>query len=947
MVRKMLNASALFLVSVTAITLVGATVGELEKEVAQAQTVTISQTQTTVEKQGQVLGLMHAFSTAIGCSDSDPSCTNPGGSGTGTPSAGTTSSCLVSSFAANGTSYTQSPVSVSVSAQVGMAQATLTWESSGCHHTKLTQTTNGISSTNADSTSGTAIVNPFFISWAEPAGASSSTYTLGGYDSSDSLVDSKTIVIQKSSTPTNPPAPTNPGTPANPNSPALPTIVGAETATVGVSGSYTIFSNNIIGSYNGGQMKYTLNWGDGSSETSQFFAAGLSTFSANHTWAQAGTYTITGKAIPTTGSESSATLKVVVTSSGTPPPPAPPATPPATEQTALLVESGVRRDDTIVYSKSTNIKTGENILVRTKITNTGTTIAKNIIVKAPLPNGYATLSWAPSPNSEAFTSEGLQIPDLQPGTFRVIDFGPIQVGKLHTSTFTITASSSNAPSVSDTISVNASLGLTPTVQDMSMLLRVSKLYGNGSYDETISANVGEALVFLITVYAGPGISNAKNVKVTVTSPDGLKVSTTNGGDPNFVNGLSNGNTATTTLGDLYPNIAYSTTFVATVTKEGPQSVGIRVTSDNLGTITGSIGINGAPTTGSGVGSGSGASGSGSTGTPGTPSGTPAPPGTSGLPRTPTVPPTQSGPCKINSFTANQTTVNPGQIIVLNWATQGCNTVRVARDISASINEVPLSSSAIGSANVGPINANVTFRVYGSKSQSTTNWGFNIDVQKDVTVSLTGSGAPTAATPTPAAIPTGPAHAAGTNIISGSTVYFISEDGKKRPYTSGGAFLSYGFNSWSDVVTGTDGDLALPTGAFVPPMDGSLINDKGTIYIITNGKRLGVSSDSVFRALGYSYRNVMPGDTSFMTTIGPITSSNVAHPAGTLVNDNGTEYLNTCNGKLGISTNEVFFSWGFSYAKDVIANAADRALSVLGLLPQRGSTNLSSTTNTCQ
>jgi len=935
MVRKMLNASALFLVSVTVITLVGATAGELEKEVAQAQTVTIVQTQKPVEKQGKVLGLMYA--AIVACGENDLDCTSSGGGG----STGATSSCLVSSFAANGTSYTQSPVAVSVSESTGMAQATLTWESSGCHHAKLTQTTNGISSTNTDSTSGSAIVNPFFISWAEPAGASSSTYTLGGYDSSDRLVDSKTIVVQKSSTPTTPATPPNPGTPPDPNSPVVPTIVGAEIASVGVTESYTIFSNNILGSYNGGQMKYTLNWGDGSSESSQFFVAGLSTFAANHAWTEAGTYTITGTATPTTGSESSSTLEVVITSSGTPPPPGTPAT----EQTSLIVESGVRRDDTIVYSNSTNIKTGENILVRTKITNTGITTAKNIIVKAPLPEGYATFSWAPSPNSEAFTSEGLQIPDLQPGTFRVIDFGPIQVGKLYASTFTISATSQNAPLASDMISVNASLGLMPTVQDMSMLLRVSKLHGDGNYDETIYANVGEPLVFLITVYAGPGISNAKNVRVTVTSPDGLKVSTTNGGDPNFVSGLSNGNTATTTLGDLYPNVAYSTTFVATVTKDGPQSVGIRVTSDNLGEINGSIGVNGAPTTGSGVGNGSGASGSGSTAAPGASSGTPAAPATPGMPRTPATPPTQSGPCKINSFTANQTTVTSGQIIVLNWATQGCNTIRVARDISASINEVPLSSSAIGSVNVGPINANVTFRVYGSKSQSTSNWGFNIDVQKDLTVSLEGSSA--TAAPAPAAIPTGPAHAAGTNIISGSTVYFISEDGNKRPYTSGGAFLSYGFNSWSDVFTGTDGDLALPTGAFVPPMDGSLINDKGTVYIITNGKRLGVSSDSVFRALGYSYRNVMPGDTSFMTTIGPVTSSLVAHPAGTLVNDNGTEYLNTCNGKLGIPTNEVFFSWGFSYAKDVIANTADRALSVLGLLPQRGSVDLSPTANTCQ
>ena len=121
----MLNASALFLVSVTVITLVGATAGELEKEVAQAQTVTIVQEQKTVEKQGQILGLIHA--AIVACGEGDLYCAGPDGGGGTT---GATSNCLVSSFAANGTSYTQSPVAVSVSESTGMAQATVTWESS-------------------------------------------------------------------------------------------------------------------------------------------------------------------------------------------------------------------------------------------------------------------------------------------------------------------------------------------------------------------------------------------------------------------------------------------------------------------------------------------------------------------------------------------------------------------------------------------------------------------------------------------------------------------------------------------------------------------------------------------------------------------------------------------------------------------------------------------------
>src|SRR5579884_2362210 len=72
------------------------------------------------------------------------------------------------------------------------------------------------------------------------------------------------------------------------------------------------------------------------------------------------------------------------------------------------------------------------------------------------------------------------------------------------------------------------------------------------------------------------------------------------------------------------------------------------------------------------------------------------------------------------------------------------------------------------------------------------------------------------------------HAVGSNVLSNGTVYFINGSGQKQPYTSAGAFLSYGFNSWSNVVAASPEDLALPTGPFVPPMDGSLINDNGTV-----------------------------------------------------------------------------------------------------------------------
>jgi len=115
-------------------------------------------------------------------------------------------------------------------------------------------------------------------------------------------------------------------------------------------------------------------------------------------------------------------------------------------------------------------------------------------------------------------------------------------------------------------------------------------------------------------------------------------------------------------------------------------------------------------------------------------------------------------------------------------------------------------------------------------------------------------------------------------------------------------LSYGFNRWSDVAPATSGDMALsvstntPSGSntattyFIPPRNGSLINDKGTIYLITNGTRTGFASAEAFLGLGYKFANAQPGDTSFMTSLAPINDSSMTHPDGTLINDHARSTL---------------------------------------------------------
>ncbi len=190
-----------------------------------------------------------------------------------------------------------------------------------------------------------------------------------------------------------------------------------------------------------------------------------------------------------------------------------------------------------------------------------------------------------------------------------------------------------------------------------------------------------------------------------------------------------------------------------------------------------------------------------------------------------------------------------------------------------------------------------------------------------------------------------AHAAadpvGTNVVDSSgTVWMVMPDGTRRAYTSAGAFLSYGFNSWSQVVPASASDLALPTGSFIPPQDGSIIcsnkgSDTGTCYEISGGQKFGFTSAAVFTGLGFSFSNSLPGDVSFLAMGNMLlNNSSMAHLPGTLVNNNGTVQLVGTSGVLGIPDLATFNSWGYSFTKVVPANAADKTMTQTGVMAAR-------------
>lgn len=191
---------------------------------------------------------------------------------------------------------------------------------------------------------------------------------------------------------------------------------------------------------------------------------------------------------------------------------------------------------------------------------------------------------------------------------------------------------------------------------------------------------------------------------------------------------------------------------------------------------------------------------------------------------------------------------------------------------------------------------------------------------------------------------------GTNVIDKTgTIYMISSDGTRRAYTSAGAFLSYGFNTFNNVKPATADDMALSEGKFIPPQDGKIIcsdrgKDKNTCYLITGGRKAGFTSENVFLKLGFNFSRSSFGDVSWMESYSNIASGLEEHRPGVLVNDKGTIYLMGWQKRVGFPSMQVFSAWGFDTKDVVMANSADKALPVTGVVSFRNPGELSVSVN---
>ncbi|TSA46107.1 hypothetical protein D4R52_01165 [bacterium] len=100
---------------------------------------------------------------------------------------------------------------------------------------------------------------------------------------------------------------------------------------------------------------------------------------------------------------------------------------------------------------------------------------------------------------------------------------------------------------------------------------------------------------------------------------------------------------------------------------------------------------------------------------------------------------------------------------------------------------------------------------------------------------------------------------GTLINDSGKIYLIAQNGR-APFSTPAIFYSYGYDFSAARLAGPE-DLKLQELAPLPYRDGALVNDRGTIYLISNGTKFGFQTWNGFTSRGYEIKTAVSGDTS--------------------------------------------------------------------------------------
>lgn len=178
------------------------------------------------------------------------------------------------------------------------------------------------------------------------------------------------------------------------------------------------------------------------------------------------------------------------------------------------------------------------------------------------------------------------------------------------------------------------------------------------------------------------------------------------------------------------------------------------------------------------------------------------------------------------------------------------------------------------------------------------------------------------------------------LVVEESTYYVIKDNKRYGVTNPGILFSYGLE-FKDGKKSTPEDNAIPYTETLKPGDGALVkkSNDSTVYLIFGSAKQGFASETIFKSLGYSFGNVLEVTDKELDALPlgtPVGETNMAHPSGTFVNQDGTVYRVFEGKKYGIPSMDVYNSFNpdNSFNHVVPANAQDRLLPFGPVLDKR-------------
>lgn len=107
--------------------------------------------------------------------------------------------------------------------------------------------------------------------------------------------------------------------------------------------------------------------------------------------------------------------------------------------------------------------------------------------------------------------------------------------------------------------------------------------------------------------------------------------------------------------------------------------------------------------------------------------------------------------------------------------------------------------------------------------------------------------------------------------------------------------------------------------------GTLVSDRGTVYLIYRDQKIGLASGAVFEQLGFRWSAIINGDTSSIPLIYVVTNGVYSHPWGSWVKSGDDIYFVHENGLIPVTTDSIFRDNGGTNKLLVPMNSYDKKL----------------------